>query len=169
MTTVSTRERENSFHLQMSQFWSGDLGLTLVSISLVVLVFVITPLREAGLPAHFVFGVIIVALMIYGAFAVEQSRLGTLLLVAFMLATAIFLLIGRFRPTPVMHQFGSILSTITLALYVRIVLVVMFRTGPIRWSRIQGAVSAYLLLGMAWASALSGRQFATHSCKLRAL
>jgi len=153
MTTVSTRERENSSHLQMSQFWSGDLGLTLVSISLVVLVFVITPLREAGLPAHFVFGVIIVALMIYGAFAVEQSRLGTLLVVAFMLATAIFLLIGRFRPTPVMHQFGSILSTITLALYVRIVLVVMFRTGPIRWSRIQGAVSAYLLLGMAWASA----------------
>ena len=61
MTSVSTRERGNSIHLQVSQFWSGDLGLTLVSISLVVLVFVITPLREAGLPAHFVFGVIIVA------------------------------------------------------------------------------------------------------------
>src|SRR5215468_3305703 len=82
MTPVWTRERENSFHLQMSQFWSGDLGLTLVSISLVVLVFVITPLRDAGLPAHFVFGAIIVALMIYGAFAVEHSRLGTLLVVA---------------------------------------------------------------------------------------
>jgi len=29
----------------------------------------------------------------------------------------------------------------------------MFRGGPITWSRIQGGVSAYLLIGMAWASA----------------
>ena len=29
----------------------------------------------------------------------------------------------------------------------------MFRGGPITWSRIQGGVCAYLLLGMAWASA----------------
>jgi voltage-gated potassium channel len=33
------------------------------------------------------------------------------------------------------------------------VLLVMFRGGPITWSRIQGGVCAYLLLGMAWASA----------------
>ncbi len=31
-------------------------------------------------------------------------------------------------------------------------LLVMFRGGPITWSRIQGGVSAYLLIGMAWAS-----------------
>jgi len=153
MTTTSTRPRENVFHLDMSEFWSGDLGLTLVTISLVVLVFVITPLREAGLPAHFVFGLIIVALMIFGAVSVQQSRLGTLLLVGFVVATAVFLTVARFRPTPLMRELGSMLSTITLLLYVRIVLVVMFRTGSIRWSRIQGGISAYLLLGMAWASA----------------
>jgi len=79
MTTVSNSSRQNVFHFQMSEFWSGDLGLTLVTISLVVLVFVITPLREAGLQAHFVLGLIIVALMVFGAFAVQQSRLGTLL------------------------------------------------------------------------------------------
>ena len=153
MTTVSTRPREDFLHLQMSEFWSGDLGLTLVTISLVILVFVITPLREAGLQAHFVFGLIIVGLMIFGALSVQQSRLGTLLVVGFVVATAIFLAVARFQPTKLMHELGSILSTITLLLYVRIVLVVMFRTGPIRWSRIQGGVSAYLLLGMAWASA----------------
>ena len=142
MTTTSTRPRENVFHLDMSEFWSGDLGLTLVTISLVVLVFVITPLREAGLPAHFVFGLIIIALMIFGAVSVQQSRLGTLLLVGFVVATAVFLTVARFRPTPLMRELSSILSTITLLLYVRIVLVVMFRTGSIRWSRIQGGISA---------------------------
>jgi hypothetical protein len=115
MTTTSTRPRENVFHLQMSEFWSGDLGLTLVTISLVVLVFVITPLREAGLQAHFVFGAIIVALMIFGAVSVQQSRLGTLLLVGFVVATAVFLTVARFRPTPLMHELGSILSTNYLA------------------------------------------------------
>jgi len=78
MTTTSA-PRQTFFNFQMSEFWSGDLGLTLVTISLVVLVFVITPLREAGLQAHFVLGLIIVALMVFGAFAVQQSRLGTLL------------------------------------------------------------------------------------------
>ena len=34
-----------------------------------------------------------------------------------------------------------------------IVLLVTFRTGPITWSRVQGGISAYLLLGLAWASA----------------
>ena len=37
----------------MSEFWSGDLGLTLVTLSLILLIFVITPLREAGLPGRF--------------------------------------------------------------------------------------------------------------------
>lgn len=128
--TTATRQTETLLNVRASEFWSGDLGLTLVTISLVVLVFVITPLREAGLPAHFVLGVIIVALMIWGALTVEQSRFGRFSVVAFLVATAIFVSVGRFRPTLVMHQFGSILSTITLLLYVRIVLVVMFRTVP---------------------------------------
>jgi len=118
-----------------------------------VLVFIITPLREAGLPGRLVFGPLILFLMISGALVVEQSKLEKFAVVAFVLITGVFLGVARFHPTTFMHQVGSILSTITLLLYVRIVLVVMFRGGPVSWSRIQGGVSAYLLLGMAWASA----------------
>ena len=46
MPKIPAQFRENSFHLHMSEFWSGDIGLTLVTLSLVVLVFVITPLRQ---------------------------------------------------------------------------------------------------------------------------
>ena len=137
----------------MSGFWSGDLGLTLLTISLVVLVFVITPLREAGIPERIFFELIVVSLMVFGVLAVEQSRIAKFSLIAFLLTTACFLAAGRLHPVPLLHHFGSILSTITLLLYVRIVLMVMFRGGPVTWSRIQGGVCAYLLLGMAWASA----------------
>jgi hypothetical protein len=153
MAKIPAQFRENSFHLHMSEFWSGDIGLTLVTISLVVLVFVITPLREVGLPGRLFFDLIMVSLMIFGALTVEQSRLTTILVVAFVIVSAVFLGLARLYPTPSMHQLGSVLSTITLLLYVRVVLMVMFRGGPVTWSRIQGGVSAYLLLGMAWASA----------------
>jgi hypothetical protein len=153
MTTTRTPPRRTFIHLRMSDFWSGDLGLTLLTISLIVLVFVITPLREAGLRERIVFELIVVFLMVFGALVVEQSRIAKFSLIAFVLMTSAFLGAGRFHPTPLLHHFGSILSTITLLLYVRIVLMVMFRGGPVTWSRIQGGVCAYLLLGMAWASA----------------
>lgn len=138
---------------QMTEFWSGDLGLTLITISLVILIFVITPLREAGLPGRLFFDIIVVALMISGALTVDQSRVATALILVISFADAAVLAAGRIHPTPFLHQLGSGLSTVTLLLYFRIVLLVMFRAGPVTWSRIQGGVCAYLLIGMAWASA----------------
>jgi hypothetical protein len=153
MANDSHPTRSEVLNMHMSEFWSGDLGLTLVTISLVVLIFVITPLREAGLPGRFFFDIIMVTLMISGSLAVNQRRIATALVVVMVIADAAVLGGGRIHPTPFLHQFGSILSVVTLLAYVRIVLLVMFRKGPITWSRIQGGVCAYLLLGMAWASA----------------
>ena len=141
------------FGIKRGEFWSGDMGLTLITISLSVLVFVIIPMREAGLSGRLALELIIMALMVFGAIASEQNRIETKLAITLIGATAIALGAARLQPTPLLHQLGSLLSTITLVLYIRIVLVVMFRGGPITWSRIQGGVSAYLLLGMAWASA----------------
>ncbi len=153
MANDSHPTQNSVLNVHMSEFWSGDLGLTLITISLVVLIFVITPLREAGLPGRIFFDLIMVVLMISGALAVNQSRLATVLVIVVVFVDGAVLGAGRMHPTPFLYQFGSILSTVTLLLYVRIVLLVMFRKGPITWSRIQGGVCAYLLLGMAWASA----------------
>ena len=139
--------------LNMSEFWSAHLGLTLITISLAILIFVITPLREAGLHGRVFFDLVVVTLMIFGAFAVNQSRMAKAFTIAIVLVSAAVLWSGRVHPTLFLHLLGSALSTVTLLLYVRIVLLVMFRKGPITWSRIQGALCAYLLIGMAWASA----------------
>jgi Ion channel len=136
-----------------SEFWSGDLGLTLVTISLVVLIFVIMPLERAGLPERMFLDLLIVALMIFGAMDVNRNRLATALTIGMFLATAVVLGTERFHSTYFLNQLGSVLVTVTLLLYARIVLVIMFRRGPITWRRIQGAVCAYLLLGLVWGSA----------------
>lgn len=149
----TVRLRDESVRAQIQEFWSGDTGLTLLTISLVLLIFVITPLREAGLAGRVVLDFIIFALMVFGAVAVQQGRMNTVLVVAFISATAAVLAIARLHPTQALHQWGSVLVTITLFLYIRIVLLVMFRAGPVNWGRIQGGVCAYLLVGVAWASA----------------
>ena len=51
MSNIATLPRTALFRVKRGELWSGDLGLTLISISLCVLVFVITPMREAGVPA----------------------------------------------------------------------------------------------------------------------
>jgi hypothetical protein len=159
MTESPHPSRTALLRMQMGEFWSGDLGLTLVSISLGVLIFVIFPLREAGLRGRFFFDLMMVTLMVSGALVMKQRRIVTVMVIAVVLAGAGVLWISRLYPTPFLQQLSSLLSIITTLLYVRIVLLVMFREGPVSWSRIQGGVCAYLLLGLAWASAF---QFAEH-------
>ena len=155
MNNNASESHRTTFHLDMSEFWSGDLGLTLLTISLAILLFVITPMREAGLEGRLLFELIMLALMIFGALSVPQSRFSIYFVIGFVLVNAIVLGAGRVHLTPFLQLLGSTLTTITLLLYVRIVLLVMFRVGRITWSRIQGGVSAYLLIGLAWASAYS--------------
>jgi Ion channel len=151
--SYAVRSRQTSLRAQMGDFWSGDIGLTLLTLSLAALVFVITPLREAGLTSRAVLDLIIMVLMVYGVVVVKQNRVDTLLTITFIFLTAVLLATARLYPTPLLHQIGSVLTTITLLLYIRIVLLVMFRTGPITWNRVQGGICAYLLVGMVWASA----------------
>jgi len=145
--------RRPVLNVRIGGFWSGDIGLTLITISLAILIFVITPFREAGLPGRFLFELTVVALMIFGALTAKQSYFAKASVIVVVLITAVVLAAGRLHPTLFLHQLGSFLVTVVLLLYVRVVLLVMFRGGPMTWSRIQGGISAYLLLGMAWASA----------------
>jgi len=145
--------RRTVLHLPMGEFWSGDLGLTLITISLTFLIFIIPPLREAGISGRLFFDIVLVGLMVYAALVVNQSRAATAFLISVLLVTAVVLGTGRLQPSLFLHQIGSVLSTITLLLYIRIVAIVVFRGGPVTWSRIQGGICIYLLIGMVWASA----------------
>jgi Ion channel len=139
--------------MNMSEFWSGDIGLTLVSISLFVLIFIVFPLRQDGLSSRFFFDIVMVSLMISGTLVMNQNKIVTIVTISVVVIGAIILWASRFYPSPGLRILSSVFSIIILLLYVRIVLLVMFRQGPVSWSRIQGGVCAYLLIGMAWASA----------------
>ena len=152
MTNSPRPSRSAVFHMEVTEFWSGDLGLTLISVSLSVLIFLIFPLRSAGVVGHFFFDLIMIALMVSGMLVVERSRVVVASVVGVVLTSATLLWVSRVYPTPLLQQLSSVFSIITMLLYVHIVLLVMFREGPVTWSRIQGGIAAYLFLGMAWAA-----------------
>lgn len=153
MTKHTDRPQNPASHVDLSQFWSSHLGLTLLTISLAVIVFVVTPLREAGLPSRLFFDIVVVTLMISGTVVIDQSRMAKAFAIGIVLVSATVVGTGRLHPTPFLHLLGSAFVIVTLLLYVRIVLLVMFKKGPLTWGRIQGGVCVYLLIGMVWASA----------------
>lgn len=152
MRTDPDRPHQTTFRVKRAEFWSGDLGLTLLTISLAVLIFVVTPLGEGGLPGRIACYLVVMGLMISGALAVKRSRIFTSVLIVAILASAAVLSADRVHPTLALHVAGSAVVCVTLCLYIRVVLVVMFRGGPVTWGRIQGGICAYFLLGLVWAS-----------------
>src|SRR5271154_1494569 len=98
--TSSAHESHRAFlQMPMTEFWSGDLGLTLITISLVLQIFLVTPLREAAIGGRFFFGFVTLVLMILGALVVEQKRIVTILIIAIVLCTAAFLIFARLHPS----------------------------------------------------------------------
>ena len=144
-----------SFHLRFgaTEFWSGDRGLTLVTISLVIFIFVILPMQESGLPGRFLFDAIMLSLMVSGALTVGKNRLTTAFALGILLTATIAFWVSIVYPTVTLHRISSFLAIFAFLFYARIVLLVMFRSGRVTWSRIQGGISAYMLLGLMWASA----------------
>jgi Ion channel len=155
MSNAPHPPRTAVLHMNMSEFWSGDLGLTLVSISLGILIFIVFPWRQGGLAGRFFIDLIMVSLMVSGALVTNQSRLLTVVTVGIVVLGACILWASRFYPSALLLQVSSAFSVVAFLLYVRIVLLVMFREGPVTWSRIQGGVCAYLLIGMTWSSAFT--------------
>jgi hypothetical protein len=153
LATHLNQSRGFRLHLSGTEFWSGDRGLTLVTISLVLFIFVILPLQKAGLPGRFLFDVVMLGLMVSGALTVGTNRVITAFAVAVLLTATVALWVSLVYPTPVLHRASSFLSIAAFLFYARIVLLVMFRSGRVTWSRIQGGISAYMLLGLVWASA----------------
>lgn len=153
MSTIPEEPGRFSLRLEGSEFWSGDLGLTLITLTLLVFIFVILPLQEAGLPARIVLDCALVLSMVAGALKIEERRGTTIFAIAVVLAAAMVLWISLVHPTPAIQRACSLLSAIAFLTYAWIVLLVMFRRGRVTWTRLQGGVAAYLLIGLAWSSA----------------
>ena len=135
----------------LTRFWADDTGLSLFSALLLIVVFVIPPLLEPGSGRRLAGDVVWALLLVSGVRALGEGRLarGFLMPVA---VTTLAVNLGSWV-VPVAEPLVVGTNALSLLLFLVVVLGQTLRAGPVTIHRIQGAVAAYLLLGILWAYA----------------
>jgi hypothetical protein len=135
------------------RFWRSDKGLSIFSAWLLVFVFVLPSLVPAGTGRTFVTDVAFGLLLLTGVLALSEHGLAwRLLMSGAVVAVSVFLATWVVPVAPAAIRLTSLLSLVLLLV---VVLGQTFRRGPVTFHRIQGAIAAYLLLGVIWAQAFS--------------
>lgn len=135
------------------RFWATDHGLSLFLALLIVVVFVLAPLAPMGPLGRFVTDLIFSLLLIAGVASLSASR-GLLVTASAVVGAALLVRwLGWLLPGIDLSEGNAWSRLLTFSLFTLVVLVQVFRKGPVTLHRIQGATAVYLLLGLAWASA----------------
>ena len=135
----------------LTRFWTHDKGLSIFSALILIVIFVIPPFLPPGSGRRLPGAVAYALLLISGVRALGDRRLTRRVLMP-VAVTAIAVMLGSWVvPVPEPWALGT--SLLSLLLFLVVVLAQTLRAGPITFHRIQGAIAAYLLLGILWAYA----------------
>jgi len=145
--SISTRSRL----LELQKQYSDPL-LTVLTVLLLIMLFVVAPFQAAGLKIFEPFGVIVGVAMIAGVFVMSSSIPATALVSAGFLLNAIVVLArlnGRFSYDLYLLSIAWLVIVCTVGF---VVARKVFGPGEITYHRIVGAVLLYLLIAMAFVS-----------------
>jgi len=135
----------------LTRFWAADQGLSIFLALLLIVVFVLPPFQSAGSGRSLAGDVVYALLLVSGLRALADRRAARAFLMPLAAITLAVELASWLLPVPAPLVQGT--SLLALLLFLIVVLAQTLRTGPITFHRIQGAVAAYLLLGIIWAYA----------------
>ncbi len=135
----------------LARFWADDKGLSIFSALLLIVAFVLPPLVPPGSGRSLAGDVVYALLLISGVQALAERGLTRRLLMPVAVIT-IAVDLGSWV-LPVAEPWVQGTGFLSLLLLLGIVLGQTLRSGPITFHRIQGAVAAYVLLGVIWAYA----------------
>ena len=134
-------------------FRTPDAALSVFLVFIVVFIFVLPPLGRVGILSRLVIDIIFSLFLISGIASISERKVvfgttaGT---VAISLA---FHWTASFISLPALQVTDYVATIVCVLLFCTTILTHVFKKGPITFHRIQGAVAAYLLLGLAWAYA----------------
>ena len=135
----------------LTRFWADDRGLSVFSVLLIVVAFVLPPLLRPGSGRRLAGDIVYAILLLSGLLALSGRRRTRILLMPVAVVTLAVNLGSWILPVsePWVHGTGLL----SLLLFLVVVLMQTLKAGPVTFHRIQGAVTAYLLLGIIWAHA----------------
>jgi hypothetical protein len=137
----------------LRHFWATDAALSILLGTLLLIVFVLYPLQDIGVLGHLLIDVLFTITLISGVVAVTSSPLWAGLACLFTIVALGLRWASAAMPAAELALWDAGSSLIVCALLAGIVLTQASREGPITVQRIQGAIAAYILIGLAFAFA----------------
>lgn len=129
--------------------WRTDKGLSAMLVLLALTILVGVPLSQAR-QGDLIFGILFSLLLVTGVVTVAHRRLLTAA-VAMVAGATLVLRWASFRsPDSSLRIWSDALAIVALSTFTALVLVQVFREGPITTYRIQGSILVYLLIGFTW-------------------
>lgn len=138
---------------QIDRFWASDWALTTLLVFLCANIFVLRPLETLGFDVRFIASLVFSFILISGLVAVSHSRRTAMV---FGAVVVLSVAIRWTRYAVYGEDFISLEAVAVIAAcgtLAGIVLVQVFREGPVTFQRLQGAVAAYLLIALMFAAA----------------
>ena len=135
----------------LTDFWKTDRGLSLFLVVLLVVAFVVYPLRREALLNDVALSAFYSLVLFSGVVSVTTRRRDRWIAGTVAAATLVFRWASNIVPGKPVIVISNVLTILFLAMMAAVVLAQVFRKGPITIHRIVGAVAAYVLLGIMWA------------------
>lgn len=133
-------------------FWQSDTSLSALLVFLVFSVFIADPLAEFGVAGHFLIALLFTLVLLSGIFTIARTRLWAWIFGVVAIGSLAIHWLRYVTEDPALDSVDAFGTLASCGLLGGIVLVQVFREGPITLHRIQGAVAVYLLLGLMWAA-----------------
>jgi Ion channel len=116
-------------------------------------VFVGGPLLATGTIGVFLFDALFALLLVSGVVTVARRPVLTAIASILTAATVVLRWVSLEAPESGARIWASALTIVLLLILAVMVLLQVFKAGPVTSHRIQGAIVVYLLIGLAWAAA----------------
>jgi len=137
----------------LTHIWGSEKGLMAMLVFLCLALFVGTPVSAMSGRSTIVFDALFSLLLVSGIVMVARKPILTVTIAILTVAAIGFRWISEVSHSLVIWSWGEALSIVLLGVFVALVLVQVFREGPITGYRIQGAILVYLLMGLMWSAA----------------
>lgn len=137
----------------LTRLWGSEKGLSAMLVFLCLALFVGTPLAATWQRGTIVFELLFSLLLVAGVVTLTRKPVLTLAVSSLTFVTLTLRWGTAASSSPVLRTWGEALAIVLLGVFTFMVLVQVFREGPVTGYRIQGAIIVYLLMGMMWSVA----------------
>ncbi|HYB53745.1 MAG TPA: ion channel [Thermoanaerobaculia bacterium] len=134
----------------LKRLWQSERGLSAMLVFLVLAIFVVAPLVASEAAGSLWFDLSFALLLLSGVVFVSRKWMHGAATLVLVIATLALRWAENASDSKVVSAASHVLSIASLAIFAWLVLIQVFREGPITSQRIQGAVAVYLLLGVIW-------------------